>query len=227
MNLQERINAVGQHVVKIGKVSPRSWKNQMAEAAGCSYQNISNASSGKQMNMNADMLKRIAHWAGVDQEWMIFGKGSMIADKNPLAESPPFTVFSYSDIKHKLAPVVEWERLGELLNKDNDDWPQEELHIVATSKQTSKKVKWLEVKDDLLAPKVVIGDKVAIDPEALPKMDGLVLVKAADGSHMLRFWRPLADGGFEVFDSAGRTMDSVRHGLQVAGFFVCLQRESL
>lgn len=228
MNLQERINAVGQHAVKTGKaLSPRSWKNQMADAAGCSYQNISNAASGKQMNMNADLLKRIAHWAGVDKDWMIFGKGRMLPDQDDLSGNASFTVFTYSGINYQLAPVVAWESLGELLNKDNDDWPEAELHIVATTKQTSKKVKWLEVKDDLLAPKVLIGDKVAVDPAAMPKMDGLALVRAVDGSYMLRFWRPLAGGGFEVFDSAGRTMDSIRHGLEVVGAFVCLQRESL
>lgn len=126
------------------------------------------------------------------------------------------------------APVVAWASLGEVLNRDNDEWPIEAMREIHTTKSISRKTKWVEVQDDLLAPKVLKGDMVAIDPEgAAPKMDGLVLALAADGSHMLRFWRPLAGGAFEVFDGAGRTMDSIRHGITIAGVFVTLQRDTL
>lgn len=124
------------------------------------------------------------------------------------------------------APIVEWAELGVVLNRDNDDWPAADLHVVVTRNKVSRKVKWLEVRDDLLSPRLVVGDMVAIDPEGSPKMDGVVLVKAADGSFMLRFWRPLAGGAFEVFDSAGRVMDSIRHGIELSGTFACLQRDS-
>lgn len=127
----------------------------------------------------------------------------------------------------KHAPVVAWACLGDVLNRDNDDWPIEAMREIHSTKPVSRKVKWLEVQDDLLAPKVLKGDLVAVDPEGSPKMDSLVLALAADDSYMLRFWRPLAAGAFELFDSAGRTMDSDRHGVRVVATFVTLQRDSL
>lgn len=127
----------------------------------------------------------------------------------------------------KHAPVVAWASLGEVLNRDNDEWPIEAMREIHTNKPVSRKTKWLEVQDDLLAPKVLKGDLVAVDPDGSPKLDSLVLAVAADGSYMLRFWRPLSGGQFELFDSAGRSMDSTRHGVRVVATFVTLQRDSL
>lgn len=117
--------------------------------------------------------------------------------------------------------------MGEVLNRDNDEWPIEAMREIHTNKPVSRKTKWLEVQDDLLAPKVLKGDLVAVDPDGSPKLDSLVLAVAADGSYMLRFWRPLSGGQFELFDSAGRSMDSTRHGVRVVATFVTLQRDSL
>jgi len=127
----------------------------------------------------------------------------------------------------KHAPVVEWACLGDDLRKPNEDWPAEAMRMINSTKPMSGLVKWVEVQDDLLAPRVLKGDWVAVDPDGAPRMDSLVLAKAADGSYMLRFYRPLAGGAFEVIDGAGRTMDSLRHGIQFEAAFVTLQRDSL
>ncbi|WP_374257657.1 hypothetical protein [Aquabacterium sp.] len=127
----------------------------------------------------------------------------------------------------KHAPVVAWACLGDDLRKPNENWPAEAMRVINATVPTSALVKWIEVQDDLLAPRVLKGDFVAVDPNGTPRMDSLVLAIAADGTYMLRFWRPLADGAFEVFDGAGRTMDSVRHGIKVEAVFVTLQRDSV
>lgn len=124
-----------------------------------------------------------------------------------------------------LAPEIEWGSLGAELYKDNDDWPVNDRRIVPTSKTISNSTKWLLVKDDVLSPKVLPGDRVAIDPHHPPSNERLALIKCADGSHILRLWRPLANSEFEVFDSAGRILDSKRHGLSVVGSVVGLYRE--
>lgn len=125
------------------------------------------------------------------------------------------------------APVVAWARLGDDLRKPNEDWPAEAMRAINSTKPMSGLVKWVEVQDDLLAPRVLKGDWVAVDPDGAPRMDSLVLAKAADGSYMLRFYRPLAGGAFEVIDGAGRTMDSLRHGIQFEAAFVTLQRDNI
>lgn len=227
MTLQDRINAAAEYAIETGRsAGHRAWRREMANAAGCSYQNISQLSRGLQQSMDATQLHKIATWAGVDHDWLIFGSGEMLTIPHK-SEALASTVFLYGDVKQNAAPVVEWARLGVDLYKDNDEWPAEGQRIITTGKTVSSKVKWLEVKDDLLAPKVQTGDMVAVDPHGTPRMDGVVLAKAADGTYILRFWRPMAGGKFELFDGSGRTMDSDRHGLEVAASFVCLQRDNI
>lgn len=127
----------------------------------------------------------------------------------------------------KRAPVVAWACLGDDLRKPNENWPAEAMRVIYSTKPMSGLVKWIEVVDDLLAPRVVRGDIVVVDPDGKPMVDSPVLVRLSDGTHVLRFYRPLAGDAFEVFDGAGRTMDSVRHGIVVAATFVTLSRDSV
>ena len=144
----------------------------------------------------------------------------------PSAE-PALIVDMQAGNTSRRAPVVAWARLGDDLRKPNEDWPAEAMRAINSTKPMSGLVKWVEVQDDLLAPRVLKGDWVAVDPNGAPRMDSLVLAKAADGSYMLRFYRPLAGGAFEVIDGAGRTMDSLRHGIQFEAAFVTLQRDNI
>lgn len=146
-------------------------------------------------------------------------------DTAEMSESLPLKAELSSSKNFTQAPIVVWACLGEDLTKPNENWPAEAMRVINSTKPMSGLVKWLEVQDDLLAPRVLKGDLVAVDPLGTPKMDSLVLAQAADGSHMLRFYRPLAGGAFEVLDGAGRTMDSQRHGVQVVASFVTLQRD--
>lgn len=122
MDLQQRINAAGAYAVKNGRASgPRKWRREMAEAAGCSYQNIAQAAKGEQLSMDAELLRRIAKWSGVSEEWMVFDIGQMVDtqnDQQSASDFPGYTVRPYSDTKTVRAPVVEWARLGTDLYKD-------------------------------------------------------------------------------------------------------------
>jgi Peptidase S24-like len=123
-----------------------------------------------------------------------------------------------------MAPVVAWASLGVDLYRANDEWPMSERMAVPTTQAISGKTKWVPVVDDALGPKIMPGDLVAIDPEAAPRRDKIALFKAQDGEFILRRFRPIASGGFEAYDGHGNTLDSVRHGLTVAGAFVGLFR---
>lgn len=205
----------------------------LAEKAGVSQGTIGNIESG--LRKRPRELLSIAAALGVNPSWLDTGKGQMrsgvvtpdegshgIADAS---EKLPLMTDMRAGNTSRRAPVVAWARLGDDLRKPNEDWPAEAMRAINSTKPMSGLVKWVEVQDDLLAPRVLKGDWVAVDPDGAPRMDSLVLAKAADGSYMLRFYRPLAGGAFEVIDGAGRTMDSLRHGIQVEAAFVTLQRD--
>lgn len=147
------------------------------------------------------------------------------ADQGISEAAPPSNVQHACATNGALAPEIDWGRLGAELYKDNDDWPADARRLVPTSRTISNKTKWLRLTDDKLSPTVIPGDMVAVDPMQPPSNERLALIKCADGSHILRFWRPLADGNFEVFDGSGRTLESKRHGLSVVGAVVGLYRE--
>lgn len=121
-------------------------------------------------------------------------------------------------------PIVEWARLGEHLQSANTEWPQPELREFIPARQPKgNRVKLIPVIDDHLAPRIVTGDLIAIDPDnRQPQRNQVVLVKGADGAHLLRRYTPLAGGAFEVIDAAGRVLDSQRHGLAIEGVAVGL-----
>lgn len=136
--------------------------------------------------------------------------------------SPSVQLSSNCVTKVERAPVVEWARLGEDLLKANREWPQSELAPFLTTRNVGDKCKLLRITDNKLAPRIQIGDIVAIDPENLsPKRDKVALFKTHDGVYLLRYYRPMVGVGFEAVDANGIALDSERHGLRVIGTHVC------
>lgn len=124
-----------------------------------------------------------------------------------------------------LAPVLRWPHLGDDLHKANTEWPERDLRPVPLVRTTSKSIKWIPVIDDALAPKILPGDLVAVDPECMPARDQVALFKTGDGAFMLRRYRPLANGGFEAIDSTGDKLDCERYGLTVVALVCGLFRD--
>jgi hypothetical protein len=124
-----------------------------------------------------------------------------------------------------MAPVLEWSKLGEDLYRANNECPASELRAVPTTKAVSPRIKWIPVVDDSLAPKILPGDLVAIDPDSPAVRDQVALFKTGDGAFLLRRYRPLANGGFEATDGVGDKLDSERYGLTVVGAFCGLFRD--
>jgi hypothetical protein len=95
--------------------------------------------------------------------------------------------------------------------------------FAAAKPSAGQRFKLVPVPDDALGPRIVTGDLIAIDPDiTTPERNQVVLVEGPDGAHLLRRYVPLGDGSFEVVDAAGRALDSVRHGLKVAGVAIGL-----
>jgi len=200
---------------------------------------------GKLVAYFADVVEP-SHWGADPQELAAFaprimgGSSARVVTLRRVADGyvseevdplhPPMGVLSFQgqsvDVTlFPMAPVVAWARLGDDLLKANQEWQAGDLKAVPTTRDVSDKVKWLPVADDALAPKILPGDLIAIDPEGQPQRDEIALFKTPEGSYMLRRWRPLPGGGFEAFDALGRALDSERHGLQCVGACVGLFQE--
>lgn len=213
-------------------------KTTLARAIGISYQAVKKVLDGGSHSLSAENNSKAARFLGVSSHWLATGDGQMLAAQAaapshqgggvaPMSEKSPLILEQSSSNTFKRAPVVAWACLGDDLRKPNENWPAEAMRVIYSTKPMSGLVKWVEVMDDLLAPRVLRGDIVVVDPEGKPMVDSPVLVRLSDGTHVLRFYRPLAGDAFEVFDGAGRTMDSVRHGIVVAATFVTLSRDSV
>lgn len=127
------------------------------------------------------------------------------------------------------APVVAWADLGEELFQANDTWHGDELVSAAiTQPVAGRRYKGVRAIDDSLSPRIMPGDVVIIDPDALkPRRNQIVLLRTVEGSFLLRRFVPLAAGGFEATDALGRTLDSERHGLTLVGTAIGLAPSDL
>ncbi len=125
------------------------------------------------------------------------------------------------------APVVSWSRLGDDLHKSAAELDTTHYRFYNAPTEVSDKAKWVRVHGNELGPELIRDDWVLFDPaNTTPKRDAVVLLLSMDHDYIIRRFRPLPDGDFEVYDAAGRTMVGSRHGLTVAATAVTMQRDS-
>jgi hypothetical protein len=144
--------------------------------------------------------------------------GQMV-DARKKVEAPSSPVNTYSDTTLVRAPVVEWARLGEDVLKDPSELGGAEVLDYVQIGTPSRRAKLVPVVDDSLAPRLIVGDMVAIDPDnTSPKRGQVTLFRSSvDGEFFLRRFQPLAHPDFEAVDAKGIAMDSKRYGLEVVG----------
>lgn len=138
---------------------------------------------------------------------------------------PTSTGMVVSDKKSLRAPVITWARVGVDLYLENDKWPDEAMLPMMTKTEVGRRCKYIEVIDDSLAPRVLRGDMVLVDPDNVaPKRDKIALFSLPGGEHALLRYRPTLNG-FEAYDERGRVMDRDKHGLTVVATYALLLRE--
>jgi hypothetical protein len=123
------------------------------------------------------------------------------------------------------APVLTGSIQGDELTRSNDAWPASERKPYQAKQATSGRVKFVEILDDAMSPRLRAGDLVLIDPDGQPERGKTALFLFPDGGYAVRFYEPLSGGGFEARDEAGRTYDSARHEITYAGRYVLMMRE--
>jgi len=132
---------------------------------------------------------------------------------------PTSTVRAYGDTTLVRAPIVEWARLGDDVLKDPSELGGAEVLDYVQIGTPGRRAKLVPVVDDSLAPRLIVGDMVAIDPDnTCPKRGQVALFRSSvDGEFFLRRYQPLAAPDFEAVDAKGAAMDSRRHGLEIVG----------
>lgn len=188
-------------------------RSQLAGAAKKTGAAVSHWQSGLVKSLKADSAAGLAKLTGWNVDWWISGKGPQFS------EIPSGAVRSYSDTNLVRAPVVEWARLGEDLFKEASELSGGESLDFVPMTQHGERVKLIRVMDDGLAPRLVAGDMVAIDPDNQAPARGQVALfrSAADGGYFLRRYQPLMAPHFEAVDAKGNVLDSQRHGLEIMG----------
>lgn len=146
-------------------------------------------------------------------------RGSQKADHQKKESSPSSPVNTSSDTTLVRAPVVEWARLGEDVLKDPSELGGAEVLDYVQIGAPGRRAKLIPVVDDSLAPRLIVGDMVAIDPDNKSPTRGQVTLfrSNVDGQFFLRRYQPLASPDFEAVDAKGGALDSERHGLEVVG----------
>lgn len=122
------------------------------------------------------------------------------------------------------APIVEWATLDENVLKSNRDWPADAyMAFTPIVAEVSDYVKIATVVESPL-PTISVGDRVAIDNKAKPWDDCVVVAKTATGKLILRRYRSLALGGFELVCPNEPPLDHERHGVSIVGVVVGLNK---
>lgn len=108
--------------------------------------------------------------------------------------------------------------------RPNWEWPEEALvSFGAIKRAVSDKVKLVRVLESKI-PTIEPGDRIAIDPEALPEDDNVVLVKSHTGKLELARYRALADGSWEAIVPNEPARDPNKYGLSVVAVVVGLNK---
>lgn len=117
----------------------------------------------------------------------------------------------------KRAPVIAWARLGDVVFEEVIN--KADSLAFAPIGDHGDRVILVPIADDALAPRLRIGDMVAIDLDnKRPDRDQVTLFMAkADGAFFLRRYQPLIAPHFEAIDAKNGALDSQRHGLEVIG----------
>lgn len=230
---------------------PRAWKREVVDAVRHRFGGDITVQAIGAVLRNDYAFKTeknswIAAVLGVRSDWLASEAGQMSLPEFPDSELPPTStqtkpglnerlpdsslsaVHASSDTKLIRAPVVEWARLETDLYKGNWEFTAAEALPYTTTKETGSRCKFVTVLKDNLAPKVLPGDKILVDPDnAQPKRDQVALFKIGNDGYELLRYRPIANG-FEAYDETSKApLDSEKHQLKVVATYVVLVREDV
>lgn len=178
---------------------------------------------GPTQELKADNALAISRKTGFSAEWLVSGKGPKRAEK-PSASSEN-AIAHIGSHSLRLLPVVEWVRGDEMLSIRNDDLNlRADVDCLTAPGVQSPQAKFFVVPDDAMAPDILRGEYVALDPQPKPLRGDYVLVKSKrTGELMLRQYRPVDEDEFNAVPlntSKYDPFNSRQHGLELLAVLV-------
>jgi hypothetical protein len=139
-------------------------------------------------------------------------------------EASTSAVRAYSDTNVRQAPVIEWARLGVDLNKKPQELAEATHLPYANKPGASEQCKFVQLETSDLAPDLLRGDLMLLDPENKePRRDQIALFSVHGGEFVAMRYRPTVDG-FEAYNAKGVVLDARKHGLKVEAVCISMQR---
>lgn len=191
-------------------------RTALAEAIGMTYAGVRKwgLPEGGSRPTKATLAKiREVLGPGATPEWVLFGigPGPTVGGIDPNQEDP-------EDMRIALTlaiPFLMWSEVS-MVTLFNDNPALHHVRRVAASRTASKRTKQLEVPDDSMAPTLVHGDAVQVEPGEEAAPGDVVLVKDGEGRHYLREYRE-RPGGFDAHphNPVYATLESKRDGLSL------------
>lgn len=177
----------------------------------------------KEHQVLADLLGKSIDWVArgddADDASVNPSPGNKITPSLPASQQVSNTVHSYSVTTLVRAHVVDWARMGEDVQKEPEELHGSNVLDFVPMATPGRRTKLVPVVDESLAPRLNVGDMVAIDPDNVSPGRGQVALfrSTVDGRFFLRRYQPLIPPNFEAVDARGGALDSQRHGLEIVG----------
>lgn len=209
---------IAARLLEVATAPPFSYTRKgFAEAIGVTYEGVRKWGMAGGSRPNKSTLARISDvlGPGATPEWVLFGVGDGPTQLGVDASNQP----EPENMKIALAlaiPLLSWSQV-QLVSLPNDDPALSGARRVMAARAASKRTKQVEVPDDSMAPTLVPGDAVQVEPGETAQPGDVVLVKDGNGRHYIREYRE-RPGTFEAHphNPVYATLEAVRDGLVVA-----------
>jgi SOS-response transcriptional repressor LexA len=147
------------------------------------------------------------HWARIAQA---SGQVSHGEKNNPLERMP-----THPSVGDRLAqynvqpahqsattmriPLLSWGRIDQMLESNESLLGSSDVEFVeAEGESVGPRTKFIEMPDDSMAPKIMRGDRLTIEPDWVPEPGEVVLIKDGHGAHHIRIYRQIRPGHFSA-----------------------------
>ena len=186
---------MGEHLIRLARLRAyqklKGWDDaELARQIGRTQQQVH--SWVKDRLIGEKLARGLEEALGLPRFWL--DERENIPLEAALAQPPPrfrLVANGLEAVKRgpRPLPVVPWEDLLAMLELNNTahaaDAPHLDSHAVA-----SQRAKFVQLIDDAMAPTLVTGDHVLLDPAEVPRAGDVVLVRLPSGEHFVRSFRP-------------------------------------
>lgn len=175
----------------------------LARIADVKSSAVSQWKSGRIATLKAETAANIERHTGYRADWLATGRGTPKA--HPVSQHTPqvgdkivgTAEFAARTLGRPAAmlPVLPWERLQQM-NLPNDRATFNALEHRSVPHAAGPCAKLVEVDDPAMLPRLGRGDVLQFDPDLQPSPGSIVLVRLADGRHLVRLYRQRAGGAW-------------------------------